>query len=214
VGKLGEFLGMKDAYGIRNRKEALAWLSDDYICLVFASAETGGVVEHVGTAPRPEHSMAVDEAFLLRNESPMKSLSSGSTEPVPIPAIRPGEIPAGSSGSITVTQPENALLLRYQNWIARELTTWSVKHPRSTASLRIDAYDVATHTLIEAKASSHRTSVLHAMAQLLDYCRLIPKHQREVILLAARPEQDLCELAHSLTIGICFEEGEVFKLLT
>lgn len=208
IGKLGDHLGVPSPYGIRNRAEAETWLSAEIVSIVFASSETGEQVEQVGRPASSEQLLAVEEEFLVRNAKTDSAPFSG-LRGVPISSIRLGEIPAGSRDAISVNQPENELLLRYQSWIGRELRTWSVSHPGSNTCLRIDAYDDAAETLIEAKSSPHRTHVLQAVGQLYDYGRLVPQHKKKLIVLPAIPERDLFNLARGLSIGICYEsDGE------
>lgn len=114
---------------------------------------------------------------------------------------------------MTMTQRESELLHRYQDFKGRVLTTKSVRHRGGGVRLRIDAFDADEKCLIEAKSSEHRTYVLHAIAQLLDYGRLVPEHECKLVLLPAKPEHDLIELAHSLGIAVCFEVGGSFETM-
>lgn len=88
--------------------------------------------------------------------------------------------------------------------------TVTVRHDDNPVNLRIDALDEETKTLIEAKSSPHRTHVLHAIGQLLDYGRLVPRHERKMILLPAQPARDLFELCDVHRICISFERGGDF----
>ena len=184
--------------------------SDKIVGIVFVSNETKCHVDQVGRLASEEQIQAVAEEFALRNPQPGAPEASP-MQRVPISSIQPGVVDAGWRDAIPVSQPENELLLRYQARLGRELTAGPVQHPQSTTWLRIDAYDDQTDTLIEAKSSARRTHVLQAIAQLHDYGRLIPDHKRKLVLLPAAPEVDLFDLAHSLDVDICYEDGSVFR---
>lgn len=207
--QLGPELGVQSPFGIRNRKEAERWLNDDITGLVFVSSETDGFVEEVGEGATATQHEAVHEEFMSRNPEFEAPHDLPANEPVPISQIRPGVVPAGTRDAATANQPENELLLRYQSWLGRTLTCWTVRHVDSPVNLRIDAYDESDQTLIEAKSSAHRTHVLHAIGQLLDYGRLVP-HERKIVLLPAEPERDLIELCHAYEISIYFEKYHEF----
>lgn len=212
--KLGPAIDVVSPYGIRNKTEAKKHLTEDITGLVFISAETDHLPQDVGeesTAPQRE---AVLAEYMSRNADLYSPRTSASSQAAPISSIRPGAIPAGSREAATMNQPENELLLRYQTWLGRTLIGKTLRHPESSVNLRIDAYDEDERTLIEAKSSAHRTNVLHGIGQLLDYGRLIPEHERKLLLLPAQPERDLLELCAAYDITVCCEDELGFSTPT
>jgi len=218
--KLGEALGVKSPYGIRNRREAEYWLSQlshDIVGIVYASSETNGLVEHVGEVPDlAAATAAVEEQYLLRNQDAESVTTEDSGGFVPITPVRPGESTRLATTAMPVTQRESDLLMEYQDYLMRykgydeeedKLKWKSVHHCDGDPWLRIDAFDEKTGCLIEAKSSSHRTYVLHAIAQLLDYGRLV-EHKQKMVLLPEEPAPDLIDLAGSLSIAICYKRAD------
>lgn len=215
-GQLGKALGIEGGiYGIRNKSRARTWLTPEIVGIVVASSETGGKPCGVGVWTTDQEEM-VGQEFVNRNGGAGPQASGDvhhdtvDRDWVPISQRRDGLIPGGPRDAIAVTQPESELLVRYQTWLGRDLSTRLVNHPGQPSCLQIDAYDEETHTLIEAKSSSERQKVLLAMGQLHDYGRCIKQHQHKLILLPAKPVKDLFELAESLDIEICYEDGNSF----
>lgn len=215
--ELSPALGAVSTYGIRNEKAAKSWLYDGRVCIVFASSETAGVAEYarcpdyIGQLPKFEEALrSVEEEFLIRNG--LTQTQNRGTHFVPISRLNPGEINSPSRDGEPLTQPESDLIHRYQDFIGRDLKKATVRHPGSRVSLFIDAFDEEVKCLIEAKSSARRTLVLQAIAQLLDYGRLVPEHERKMILLPEEPEPDLVELAYSVNIAVCFEKNGNFVI--
>ncbi|MFD9859748.1 hypothetical protein [Streptomyces alboflavus] len=74
-----------------------------------------------------------------------------------------------------------------------------------------DLYDETDNALYEIKSKSDRGAVRAAIAQLLDYRRHIPpKDARLVVLLPARPHDDLLDLVDSAGMALIYEDGNKF----
>lgn len=67
--------------------------------------------------------------------------------------------------------------------------------------------------LIEAKASSDRSSIRTAIGQLFDYEYLLEKDLIKTVLLPTRPEDSLCQLLATLKFNIIYKHNETFKTL-
>ncbi|MEV8628612.1 hypothetical protein [Streptomyces sp. NPDC051079] len=74
-----------------------------------------------------------------------------------------------------------------------------------------DLYDETDNVLYEIKSKSDRGAVRAAIAQLIDYRRHIPpKDARLVVLLPARPHDDLLDLVDSAGMTLIYEDGDKF----
>lgn len=214
--KLGDVLGYKNPYGIRDVREAQKELNrlPDVVTIVFASRDTEGWAESVGESPTPEQVDKIEDEYGLRNEHDTDRSPGARSGPVvgdrvPVSQKHEGHSPGGMRENTVVRQRENELVLRYQEWLGREIVKHTVQHEGSVRQLEIDAFDEKTKTLIEAKSLAHRRSVQTAIGQLFDYGREFD-HGYKLILLPEKPERDLLSLAHSLDIHICYEQGDDF----
>lgn len=211
-GRIGTLFGEPNFFGARNRAEAIKYLNDEVISVAFISRDTHGEVDYVGDPLTPEQTYLIEEEYLRTNpEGEVEADESGPSEGPrrPVSQIQSGEVPAGSIGPTPLNQPESDLVLRFQKFLGRDLVAGSVKHDASRTRLRYDALDESTGMLLEAKSSAGRTFVLQAIAQLLDYSRLVDGVKRRVVLVPSKPEPDLFELAKSQKIEICYEvDGE------
>ncbi|KQZ88876.1 hypothetical protein ASD62_05730 [Phycicoccus sp. Root563] len=62
--------------------------------------------------------------------------------------------------------------------------------------------------VVEAKSSSSREAVRMALGQILDYCHHVADVRAATVLLPARPDSDLLELAARLGVGVTYPSGE------
>ncbi|NAZ85228.1 hypothetical protein [Kineococcus indalonis] len=116
-------------------------------------------------------------------------------------------------GTLTKTYDEQRLLLDYQRFLGRDLAVISAKLPDGSRIV-CDAYDRATATLIEAKASSSRSDIRMAIGQLLDYRRHIDQPAHCAVLLPARPSDDLLDLITTVGLSVTYRQGMTFQTLS
>lgn len=79
--------------------------------------------------------------------------------------------------------------------------------------LRVDLFDRANNTLIEAKPNSSRETIRLLLGQLLDYVRYFDPSPRLVALLPERPVDDLVDLLTSHGITLIFEREGSFETI-
>ncbi|MEU7044044.1 restriction endonuclease [Streptomyces varsoviensis] len=108
---------------------------------------------------------------------------------------------------------EAPLVTAYRDHLQEQGHTVTRKKIRPKGELKplfTDAFDITTHTLIEAKGTVTREAIRMAIGQLYDYRRFITPKPSLVVLLPSRPRDDLIELCHSADVSVVWRDGTTF----
>ncbi|EDY53112.1 hypothetical protein [Streptomyces clavuligerus] len=84
---------------------------------------------------------------------------------------------------------------RHERWErGTELTGYRIKVAGSVTELLVDLYDLAHNELVVARATQARGAVREAIGELHDLARYFTPEPARVLVLPARPDEDLSEL--------------------
>jgi len=113
---------------------------------------------------------------------------------------------------------EGQLQNRYIEYLRNQgvkVGTFQINIPESNAPLRVDLIDYSKNRIIEVKAGVSRGYVREAVGQVLEYVyhlkRIKNQSWNPVILLPAKPTDDLIGFVESLGIELIWEEAPNFK---
>lgn len=103
---------------------------------------------------------------------------------------------------------EGELVKRYVRWLEVHRGATAVRQAIPTAAghrMYTDIFVKESGELIEAKASSSRTHIRHALGQILDYSRYV-EHATLAILVPTEPEIDMVQLLLAHGVGVIWEK--------
>jgi Mrr N-terminal domain len=129
---------------------------------------------------------------------------------VPVEQAMTGEYATSGHASIVAIRREADLVERFREWLvdrSHSVSRFRIRPPGELRDLFSDIFDHSDNILYEAKAAATRDAVRMAIGQLLDYRRYVPGNPQLVVLLPARPTDDLLTLLSGLGIGCVWATG-------
>jgi hypothetical protein len=153
--------------------------------------------------------------FLRRAEdASTNSDAPTSSQATPVPLESAGALSfsvAGTPGT-EAQRRETELAERYRTHLTslgHTVFRWKLKLAGQISELHTDLYDDHDNELYEAKGTATRDAVRHAIGQLLDYRRHVPRDALKLaVLLPHRPSEDLVDLINGLGISCIYEQPD------
>ncbi|MEU6405388.1 hypothetical protein [Streptomyces sp. NPDC046985] len=103
------------------------------------------------------------------------------------------------------------LLQQYEHharWELRaDLSGYRIKVAGSVTELVVDLYDITRNELVVARATQARAAVREAIGELHDLARYFTPEPARVMVLPARPDEDLSELLHRQQVSAVWPIG-------
>ena len=130
-------------------------------------------------------------------------------EVITLKSVERSDLMLSSGATRQRLRPENELVLRFCEFLARQghaTQRIQIRHTADHAPLFTDIWVDSAFLLIEAKVRPERQAVRDAISQMVDYTRFLPNPQR-AILLSGRPYADAIELAHSARCAVIWPAG-------
>lgn len=123
-------------------------------------------------------------------------------------------------GDTTISRKEMRLQSDYGKWLQSKgmiVQRLSIPIDNGSVTMFPDLFNATDHQVVEAKKSSGRQFVREAIGQVLDYCNNLrhcdnPIDAKPVILLPARPAEDLLRLCAQLDIKVVCRESDEFEV--
>ena len=107
---------------------------------------------------------------------------------------------------------ESRLVREYRRYLSADaISRHQIPPGIGQATIYSDIFNQTRNQLIEAKASSDRSSIRMAIGQLADYSRFIHPTPALAVLLEARPAPDLVELLKVQDIAVIWRHADGFK---